>query len=149
MHNAWQVSILNSLGQVSSNGPSALILPYPTHISLPTLSKHTPSISPLFYNYIHSPPATFPIQMSVYQPCPLPPIFAFLGPFCAIPLLPTPSPTIIYLFPLFPKAFYPCLIHPTPLLLPAPCPHFRFFLSDLWSLFCMYFCSILSTHIHT
>jgi len=56
----------------------------PIHISLPTLSKNTPSISPLSYTYIHSPPTLYPIQMPPFilytGPAPLPPIFAFLIP---------------------------------------------------------------------
>ena len=119
--------------------------PYP--LQLP------PSIFPLFYTIIHPPPTFFPIPMPPFilytSPAPLPLIFAFLNHFLAIPLLPAPSPTITHLLPLFPNALYPL---PDPSYPPAPAcspsPHFRI-LTDLWTLFGMYFCSNLSIHVHT
>ena len=135
---------MNSLPSCPPYLPSYLP-PYP--LQLP------PSISPLFYTNIHPPPTFFPIPMPPFilytSPAPLPLIFAFLNHFLAIPLLPAPSPTITHLLPLFPNALYPL---PDPSYPPAPAcspsPHFRF-LTDLWTLFGMYFCSNLSIHVHT
>jgi hypothetical protein len=138
---------------VSPNEPPALMPPLPPFISPSLPSPAAPFYFPtLLYKYTSStdffshPNAPFILYTS---PAPLPLIFAFLNHFLAIPLLPAPSPTITHLLPLFPNALYPL---PDPSYPPAPAcspsPHFRF-LTDLWTLFGMYFCSNLSIHVHT
>jgi len=101
---------------------------YPTYLPLPNCP---PSISPLSYTYIHPTKTFCSISMPPFilytSPAPPTPHFRFFGPFLPIPLLQVPSPTIIYLFQLIPNAFYPCMIHHTPLPLPAsPAPIFAF-----------------------
>ena len=131
---------------------------YPLPLCSPYLPSYPPQLPPFYFPtllYLHTFSNDFlfhpnaPIHI-VYQPCPPTPHFCFFGPFLAIPLLPVPSPTIQYLLQLISKAFYPLLdpsYPPTPAC-PPPAPIFTF-LNNLWTLFCMNFCSYLHIHVHT
>ena len=125
--------------------------PTPLHIPFPTLPHYPPSISPLFYIYIHPPPTLFPIPIAPFilyvSPAPYPTISLFV-PFIAIPLLPASSPILTLYIPLLSYAPQPISGPPHP---PtpswSPTPHFRF-LTDLWTLSCMNFYFIPYIHVH-
>jgi hypothetical protein len=125
--------------------------PTPFHISLPTLPHSAPSISPLFYTYIHPPPTFFPIPIPPFilyaSPAPYPTISLFV-PFIAIPLLQASYPMLPLYIPLLSYAPQPISGPPhPPYHFLAPYPSFRF-LTDLWALSCMYFHSIPYIYVH-
>jgi len=124
MCNAWQVVVLKPLGQVSPNGPPALILPLPPFISPSLSSPNTPLLFCHHYTHLYTPHHLFiPSKCShsycvpALPLCPSAPYFRFFGPFFAIPLLPVPSSIIAHPFPLPFKALHPL---PGPFHPPAP-----------------------------
>ena len=95
--------------------------PTSLHVSFLILHNCSPSISPSFYTYTHSPPTFYPIPIPafifVYHPAPT---ISLFRPFIAIPLLPAPSTTTINQLQSFFKAFHPLHAPSHP---PAPaCP---------------------------
>jgi hypothetical protein len=110
MDYALKVVVLRSLGQVSPNGPPALMLPLPPFMS-PSLSSPTaPLLFPHHSIHIHILHRLFIPSQYLHSycipPCPHPTISLF-RPFIAIPLLPAPSTTTINQLQLFFKAFHP------------------------------------------
>ena len=126
------------------SSPPALL-----HISLPILSKYTPSLSPLFYAYIHPAPTFFPIPMPPFivstSSAPSLPHFRFFRPFIVLSLLPVPYPFLPLYIPLLPYAPQPL---PGPSHPPGPLPLIFAFLTDLWMHSCMYFSAIPYIHVH-
>jgi hypothetical protein len=113
------------------------MLPFCFPIITYIYTSHTDSFIPSQCSYSYCIPAQPPY-----------PHFRFFRPFLAIPLLPVPSPIIAHPSPLLFKApyFLPGPFHPPAPACP-PAPNFAF-LDNLWTLFCMYFFSISSTHVH-
>jgi hypothetical protein len=82
MYNAWQVVVLKPLGQVSPNGPPALILPLPPFIYPSLPSPNAPLLFSHHYIHLYIPHRLFyTIPMLLFilytSPAPLPLIFAF------------------------------------------------------------------------
>jgi hypothetical protein len=122
--------------------------PYPPFRFFGIFYSCSPATSTIPHPYILN-SIVFPCLLipawPIPSPCPyLPPYpyFAFLILFMAIPMLPAPSPTLIYSLALFPMSPYPCLAHwiPPTTYLP-PHPPFRFFgpfIDAFWCTFISY-----------
>src|SRR5882762_1841471 len=103
--------------------PPSYLPPYPLHTHLfylPTI------LYPYTFSTDFSSHPNAPIHI-VYQPCPLPLIFAFLDHFSPPPCYQYPPPLLHIYFNCFPRLSTPCLIHPAPLYLPVPLPPFSLF----------------------
>ena len=121
MYYTLKVVVSRFLGQVSPNGPPALMLLIPPFMS----SSLSPPTVPLLFSHhsIHTFPTNYWSHPNtyihiVYHPVPLFPFTILLfRPFIAIYLLPAPSSTIInklkLLFQDFPPPAWP---------IPSPCP---------------------------
>src|ERR1700728_1850359 len=132
MHNTWQVVVLNSLGQVSSNGPPTLILLLPPFIShslpfpsTPLLFPHYPI--PIYILHRLFIPSQCPHSYCILALPPYPPFSLFWTVFSHLPAISTlpyhfTSIAIVSQGPPFTSWPIPS---PCPCL--PPCPHFRFF----------------------
>src|ERR1700729_3825612 len=126
MHNAWKVVGLNSLGQVSPNGPPTLPLLLPPFISpslpfprTPLLSPHYPI--PIYILHRLFIPSKFPHSYCILGLLPYPPFSLFWTVFSHLPAistLPHHFISIAIVYQSSPFTSWP---------IPSPCPHFRFF----------------------
>src|ERR1700729_142394 len=123
----------------------------PIHISLPTLSKNTPSISPLSYTYIHSPPTLYPIQMPPFilytGPAPYPPFSLFWTVFSHLPAISTLPHHFISIAIVYQSSPFTSWPIPSPCPCLPPAPIFAF-LDAFLMFYCMYFFPILYIHVH-
>ena len=152
MNNAWKVVVLNSLGQVSPNGPPSPLLLLPPFISPSLPFPRTPLLYPHYPIPIYILHRLFTPSKCPHSYCilglPPTPHFRFFGLFLAISLLSALSPTILYPLLLFIKALHslPGPSHPPAPACP-PAPIFAF-LDAFLMFYCMYFFPILYIHVH-
>src|ERR1700729_2524192 len=132
MHNAWKVVVLNSLGQVSPNGPPTLLLLLPPFISpslpfprTPLLSPHYPIPKYILHRLFS--PSKCPHSYWILGLPPYPPFSLFWTVFSHLPAISTLPHHFISIAIVYQSSPFTSWPIPSPCPCLPPCPHFRFF----------------------